>query len=110
MSKRKDLEKRLEVSETEAVSLKNDLRLALQRITDLQQAMEEGDSGQSDRLVVEIHLYYCRSHENTVLLFTCSDLSTDGSMSDYEMRAGSVRTKSKPRRDFGDMNRETTPR
>lgn len=48
-SKRKDLEKRLEVSETEAISLKNDLRLALQRITDLQHAMEEGDSGQSDR-------------------------------------------------------------
>lgn len=52
-SKRKDLEKRLEVSETEAISLKNDLRLALQRITDLQHAMEEGDSGQSDRLVEE---------------------------------------------------------
>lgn len=48
-SKRKDLEKSLEVSETEAISLKNDLRLALQRITDLQHAMEEGDSEQSDR-------------------------------------------------------------
>lgn len=47
--KRKELDKRLEVSETEAISLKNDLRLALQRITDLQQAMEEGDSDQSDR-------------------------------------------------------------
>lgn len=49
VNKRKDLEKRLEVSETEAISFKNDLRLALQRITDLQHAMEEGDSGQSDR-------------------------------------------------------------
>lgn len=48
-AKRKDLEKRLEVAESEAISLKNDLRLALQRVTDLQQAMEEGDSGQSDR-------------------------------------------------------------
>ena len=48
-AKRKDLEKRLEVSETEAISLKNDLRLALQRITDLQHAMEEGDSAESDR-------------------------------------------------------------
>lgn len=48
-SKRKELEKRLEVSETEAISLKNDLRLALQRVTDLQHAMEEDDSGQSDR-------------------------------------------------------------
>lgn len=48
-NKRKDLEKRLEVAESEAISFKNDLRLALQRITDLQQAMEEGDSAQSDR-------------------------------------------------------------
>lgn len=39
----------MEVSDTEVISLKNDLRLALQRITDLQHAMEEGDSGQSDR-------------------------------------------------------------
>lgn len=47
--RRKDLEKRLEMSESEAMSTKNDLRLALQRIADLQQAMEEGDSDPTDR-------------------------------------------------------------
>lgn len=58
-SKRKDLEKRLEVSDTEHISLKNDLRLALQRITDLQHAMEEGD--QSDRYFIRSlgHAHVC---------------------------------------------------
>jgi myosin-18 len=43
-TKRKDLEKRLEGIESEAASARSDLRLALQRIADLQQAMEEGDT------------------------------------------------------------------
>ncbi|XP_055528432.1 unconventional myosin-XVIIIa isoform X1 [Wyeomyia smithii] len=46
--KRKDLEKKLESIEAEACSTRADLRLALQRIADLQQAMEEGDSYHSD--------------------------------------------------------------
>ncbi|XP_058462941.1 unconventional myosin-XVIIIa isoform X2 [Malaya genurostris] len=48
LAKRKDLEKRLESVEAEAASARADLRLALQRIADLQQAMEEGDSMHSD--------------------------------------------------------------
>ncbi|XP_058832514.1 uncharacterized protein LOC131690615 isoform X6 [Topomyia yanbarensis] len=48
LAKRKDLEKRLESVEAEAASARADLRLALQRIADLQQAMEEGDSYHSD--------------------------------------------------------------
>ncbi|XP_039444076.1 unconventional myosin-XVIIIa isoform X2 [Culex pipiens pallens] len=48
LTKRKDLEKRLECVEAEAASARADLRLALQRIADLQQAMEEGDSYHSD--------------------------------------------------------------
>ncbi|XP_065090929.1 myosin heavy chain, skeletal muscle isoform X3 [Ochlerotatus camptorhynchus] len=48
LSKRKDLEKRLETVEAECASARADLRLALQRISDLQQAMEEGDSYHSD--------------------------------------------------------------
>ncbi|EAL41598.3 AGAP011138-PA, partial [Anopheles gambiae str. PEST] len=48
--KRKELEKRIETAESETASARADLRLALQRIADLQQAMEEeGDSYQSDR-------------------------------------------------------------
>lgn len=47
--KRKELEKRLETAEAEAASARGDLRLALQRIADLQQAMEEGDSDPSER-------------------------------------------------------------
>lgn len=43
VAKRKDLEQKYSNAETEITSLKNDLRLALQRIADLQQAMEEGD-------------------------------------------------------------------
>lgn len=42
--KRKDLEKRLETAEAEAATARADLRLAMQRITDLQQAMEADDS------------------------------------------------------------------
>lgn len=49
LTRRKDLEKKLEQTEAEAASLRNDLRLALQRIADLQQAMEEGDDDVSER-------------------------------------------------------------
>lgn len=52
--KRKDLEQKYTNAESEITSLKNDLRLALQRIADLQQAMEEGDDDdddESDRFV-----------------------------------------------------------
>lgn len=48
MSKRKDLELRYENAQTEISSLKNDLRLALQRIADLQQAMEDVDDDDDD--------------------------------------------------------------
>lgn len=48
MSKRKDLEQRYATAETEMSSLRNDLRLALQRIADLQQALEEGDEDDDD--------------------------------------------------------------
>ncbi|XP_067640485.1 unconventional myosin-XVIIIa isoform X2 [Eurosta solidaginis] len=48
VTKRKDLEKKLEQVESESSALKNDLRLALQRIADLQQAMEEGDDDVSE--------------------------------------------------------------
>lgn len=46
--KRKDLEQKCSNAESEINSLKNDLRLALQRIADLQQAMEEGDDEDDD--------------------------------------------------------------
>lgn len=49
LSKRKEAEKRLETVESECAAARADLRLALQRISDLQQAMEEGDSYHSDR-------------------------------------------------------------
>lgn len=52
MAKRKDVEQRYETAQTEVSSLKNDLRLALQRIADLQQAMEDvddDDDGSSER-------------------------------------------------------------
>lgn len=52
VTKRKDLEKKLEQVESESSALKNDLRLALQRIADLQQAMEEGDDDVSERFVI----------------------------------------------------------
>ncbi|XP_046804471.1 unconventional myosin-XVIIIa isoform X8 [Lucilia cuprina] len=48
VTKRKDLEKKIEQVESESSALKNDLRLALQRIADLQQAMEEGDEDLTD--------------------------------------------------------------
>uniref|UniRef100_A0AAG5DML8 Myosin tail domain-containing protein n=1 Tax=Anopheles atroparvus TaxID=41427 RepID=A0AAG5DML8_ANOAO len=49
LAKRKELEKRIETAEQETATARTDLRLALQRIADLQQAMEEeGDSYQSD--------------------------------------------------------------
>ncbi|CRL01848.1 CLUMA_CG015407, isoform A [Clunio marinus] len=48
VTKRKDLEKRLETSEAEAVSARSDLRLALQRIADLQQAMDGEFSGATE--------------------------------------------------------------
>lgn len=52
MAKRKDVEQKYENAQSEITSLKNDLRLALQRIADLQQAMEDVDDdedGSSDR-------------------------------------------------------------
>lgn len=52
MAKRKDVEQKYETAQSEISSLKNDLRLALQRIADLQQAMEDVDDdedGSSDR-------------------------------------------------------------
>lgn len=53
MAKRKDMEQRYETAQTEISSLKNDLRLALQRIADLQQAMEDvdDDDGSSERYI-----------------------------------------------------------
>lgn len=67
--KRKDFEQKYSTAESEITSLKNDLRLALQRIADLQQAMEEGDDddddASSDRYevfvvaVVVAHFSYC---------------------------------------------------
>lgn len=52
MEKRKALEKRLEVAEAEASSARGDLKVALQRIDDLQQAiqgdLELDDSSASD--------------------------------------------------------------
>lgn len=47
LAKRKDYEQKCATAESEITSLKNDLRLALQRIADLQQAMEEGDDDES---------------------------------------------------------------
>lgn len=47
LAKRKDYEQRYATAESEIASLKNDLRLALQRIADLQQALEEGDDDES---------------------------------------------------------------
>ena len=49
ITRRKDLEKRLETAEAEAASARGDLRLALQRISDLQQAMDGEDSEASAR-------------------------------------------------------------
>uniref|UniRef100_A0A1B0CWF9 Uncharacterized protein n=1 Tax=Lutzomyia longipalpis TaxID=7200 RepID=A0A1B0CWF9_LUTLO len=71
MVKRKDLEKRLETVESECASSKNDLRLALLRIADLQTAMEEGDEDPSD------------SDQD-------SD-SSDDSLSDLEQRLNPIR-------------------
>lgn len=48
LAKRKDLEQKYSNAETEISSLKNDLRLALQRIADLQQAMEDVDDDEND--------------------------------------------------------------
>lgn len=47
-SKRKELEQKYGTVETELSSVRNDLRLALQRIADLQQALEEGDDDDDD--------------------------------------------------------------
>uniref|UniRef100_A0A1I8PN10 Myosin motor domain-containing protein n=2 Tax=Stomoxys calcitrans TaxID=35570 RepID=A0A1I8PN10_STOCA len=72
VTKRKDLEKKVEQVESEASALKNDLRLALQRIADLQQAMEEGDEDLSD------------SEESP---------TSDGSISDLEERLKPLQTR-----------------
>lgn len=53
MQKRKDLEKKCEIAETEATAAKTDLRLALKRIEDLQSAiqgeLEDTNSENTDR-------------------------------------------------------------
>lgn len=71
-ARRKDLEKKLEAAEAEAASLRSDLRLALQRIADLQQAMEDGDEDVT------------KSDESD---------STDDSISDIEQRLRLIQTK-----------------
>lgn len=48
LMKRKELERQLEEGMAESTSLRNDLRLALQRIADLQQAMEQADEDDED--------------------------------------------------------------
>ncbi|XP_037947751.1 unconventional myosin-XVIIIa isoform X2 [Teleopsis dalmanni] len=72
ITRRKDLEKKIEQVEAEASALRNDLRLALQRIADLQQAMEEGDDDVSE------------SEDSQ---------TTDGSISDLEDRLRPVQVK-----------------
>uniref|UniRef100_A0A182RW51 Myosin_tail_1 domain-containing protein n=1 Tax=Anopheles funestus TaxID=62324 RepID=A0A182RW51_ANOFN len=65
--KRKELEKRIETAESETASARADLRLALQRIADLQQAMEEeGDSYQSDSDTSDSSSSMDSFHESTV--------------------------------------------
>ncbi|XP_053671445.1 unconventional myosin-XVIIIa isoform X2 [Anopheles nili] len=65
--KRKELEKRIETAESETTSARADLRLALQRIADLQQAMEEeGDSYQSDSDTSDSSSSMDSFHESTV--------------------------------------------
>uniref|UniRef100_A0A182MBR1 Uncharacterized protein n=1 Tax=Anopheles culicifacies TaxID=139723 RepID=A0A182MBR1_9DIPT len=65
--KRKELEKRIESAESETASARADLRLALQRIADLQQAMEEeGDSYQSDSDTSDSSSSMDSFHESTV--------------------------------------------
>lgn len=49
VAKRKDLEQKCSNAESLKNDLQNDLRLALQRIADLQQAMEEGDDDDDDQ-------------------------------------------------------------
>ena len=46
-NKRQEIEKQLELSEAESVTLKSDLKLAFKRIEDLQQALQ-GDMSDSD--------------------------------------------------------------
>lgn len=68
VAKRKDFEQKCSNAESEITSLKNDLRLALQRIADLQQAMEEGDDDDDD----ESDRYNFNSEKNlfdSILLF-----------------------------------------
>lgn len=48
IAKRKEMEKKMESVEAETASVRNDLRLALQRIADLQHAMEEDDDNPTD--------------------------------------------------------------
>lgn len=73
-SKRKDLELKNSNSESEISLLKNDLRLALQRIADLQQAMEgEGDEDDDDDLSDRWARFWSRNFhvpKNIVALFS----------------------------------------
>jgi len=48
LNKRQEASKKLKTTESELASVRNDLRLALQRIADLQQAMEDGDYDDDD--------------------------------------------------------------
>ena len=48
-NKLKEKDKKLDTTEVELTSVRNDLRLALQRISDLQQAMEDGDEDSTER-------------------------------------------------------------
>ncbi|XP_058066185.1 unconventional myosin-XVIIIa [Anopheles bellator] len=67
LTKRKELEKRIETAESETTSARADLRLALQRIADLQQAMEEeGDSYHSDSDASDSSSSMDSFHESTV--------------------------------------------
>lgn len=47
MNKVQERDKKIECTESELHSVRNDLRLALQRITDLQQAMEDDNDDDS---------------------------------------------------------------
>ncbi|KAM7364507.1 myosin heavy chain-like isoform 3-T7 [Cochliomyia hominivorax] len=87
VTKRKDLEKKTEQLESESSALKNDLRLALQRIADLQQAMEEGDDDITD---------------------SDDSQTTDGSLSDLEDRLKPIQLRSSLQKQNGTTVSTTT--
>jgi len=63
-SKKNELEKQLELAEAETVMAKNDLKLAMKRIEDLQTAINVELDSESDSLNRLIHFYH--------LSFKCS--------------------------------------